>query len=73
VPDRAGADTQVIAHIPISRLRQMPGAAGLEDARVRARLGEDGFMTGKDAEAAACDAQTVRLSPARRASASPTR
>ena len=59
VPDRAGADTQVIAHIPISQLRQMPGAAGIEDAWIRARLGEDGFMTGKDAEAAACDAQTV--------------
>jgi hypothetical protein len=59
VPDRAGADTQVIAHIPISQLRQMPGAAELEDAWIRTRLGEDGFMTGKDAEAAACDAQTV--------------
>ena len=59
VPGRAGADTQVIAHIPISQLRQMPGAAGIEDAWIRARLGEDGFMTGNDAEAAACDAQTV--------------
>jgi hypothetical protein len=59
VPDRAGADTQVIAHIPISQLRQMPGAAELEDAWIRARLGEDGFMTGKDAEATACDAQIV--------------
>ena len=59
VPGRAGADTQVIAHIPISQLRQLPGAAELEDAWVRARLGADGFMTGKDAEAAACDAQTV--------------
>src|SRR5215831_2112141 len=27
VPDRAGADTQVIVHIPISQLRQMPGAS----------------------------------------------
>src|ERR1700744_64284 len=59
VPDRAGADTQVIAHIPISQLRQIPGAAELEDAWINGRLGEDGFMTGKDAEAAACDAQTV--------------
>jgi uncharacterized protein DUF222 len=59
VPDRTGADTQVIAHIPLSQLRQMPGAQDLEDAWIRARLGEDGFMTGKDAEAAACDAQTV--------------
>jgi hypothetical protein len=59
VPDRAGADTQVIAHIPLSQLRQMPGAQDLEDAWIRARLSEDGYMTGKDAEAAACDAQTV--------------
>jgi len=59
VPSRAGADTQVIAHIPLSQLRQMPGAGDLEDAWIRARLGEDGYLTGKDAEAAACDAQTV--------------
>jgi hypothetical protein len=59
VPDRAGADTQVIAHIPISQLRQMPGAADIEDAWINARLGEDGYMTGNDAEAAACDATTV--------------
>ena len=59
VPARAGADTQVIAHIPLSQLRQMPGAGDLEDAWIRARLGEDGYLTGKDAEAAACDAQTV--------------
>ena len=64
VPDRAGADTQVIAHIPISQLRQMPGAADLEDAWLRARLGEGAdpataYLTGKDAEIAACDALTV--------------
>ena len=64
VPDRAGADTQVIAHIPISQLRQMPGAADLEDAWLRARLGEGtdpaaAHLTGKDAEVAACDALTV--------------
>jgi hypothetical protein len=59
VPDRAGADTQVIAHIPLSQLRQMPGAGDLEDVWIRGRLGEDDYLTGKDAEAAACDAQTV--------------
>jgi hypothetical protein len=58
-PDRAGADTQVIANIPVSQLRQMPGGAELEDAWIKAGLGEDGFMTGKDAEAVACDAATV--------------
>jgi hypothetical protein len=64
VPDRAGADTQVTVHIPISQLRQMPGAAELEDAWLRARLGEPrdpgtAYLTGKDAEVAACDALTV--------------
>jgi hypothetical protein len=59
VPDRAGADTQVIAHIPISQLRQMPGAADLEDAWIRARTGEDGYLAGKDAETAACDAPLI--------------
>ena len=59
VPDRAGADTQVIAHIPLSQLRALPGAGDLEDAWIRARLGEDGYLTGKDAEAAACDAPAV--------------
>ena len=64
VPDRAGADTQVIAHIPISQLRQMPGAAELEDAWLRARLGEHGdpgtaHLAGADAAVAACDALTV--------------
>jgi hypothetical protein len=61
VPDRAGADTQVVAHIPLSQLRQMPGASGMEDTWIRALLGEDGYLTGKDAEAAACDATTVAV------------
>lgn len=59
VPARAGADTQVIVHVPLSALRDLPGAAELEDAWIRARLGELGYLAGKDAEAAACDALTV--------------
>ncbi len=59
VPGRAGADTQVMVHIPLSQLRQMPGASELEAAWIKARIGEDGYLTGKDAEAAACDALTV--------------
>jgi hypothetical protein len=58
-PDRVGSDTQVVAHIPLSQLRQMPGAQDLEEAWLHARLGDDGAMTGTDAETAACDAQTV--------------
>src|SRR5215831_15094413 len=59
VPGRAGADTQVIVHIPISQLRQLPGGSGLEDAWIRGRLGEPGYLTGTGAQAAACDALTV--------------
>ena len=64
VPGRAGADTQVIVHVPISQLRQMPGAADLEDAWLRARLGDPAdpgtaYLTGKDAKVAACDALTI--------------
>jgi Domain of unknown function (DUF222) len=59
VPDRAGADTQVMVHIPLSQLRAMPGASELEDAWIRARPGEDGYLAGHDAQAAACDAQII--------------
>jgi hypothetical protein len=59
VPARAGADTQAVVHIPLSQLRQLPGAQDLEDAWIRARAGQDGYLTGQDAQAAACDAQTV--------------
>ena len=65
VPDRAGADTQAVVHIPLSALRQLPGAADLEDAWLRARLSDSGpgagesYLTGEDAEVAACDAQVV--------------
>ena len=59
VPDRAGADTQVNVHIPLSLLRQMPGGSAIEQAWINAGLGEPGYLTGKDAEAVACDALTV--------------
>ena len=59
VPARAGADTQAVIHIPLSQLRQLPGAQHLEDAWIRARLGQEGYLTGTDAETAACDAQVV--------------
>jgi len=59
VPDRAGADTQVVAHIPLSQLRLLHGAPELEQAWLSACVGETGYMTGKDAEAVACDAMIV--------------
>jgi hypothetical protein len=59
VPGRAGADTQVIAHIPLGQLREMPGGSVIEQAWINAGTGEPGYLTGNDAEAAACDAATV--------------
>src|SRR5581483_5957643 len=56
VPGRAGADTHVAVHIPFRQLRQHPGAPEKEEAWLRGQAGEPGYLTGKDAEAAACDA-----------------
>ena len=59
VPGRAGADTRVEVHIALSQLRSLPGAGELEAAWIAARLGEAGYLTGTDAEAAACDALII--------------
>ena len=59
VPDRAGADTHVAVHIPFPQLRQRPGAPEAEEVWLRGTAGEPGYLTGKDAEAAACDAVNV--------------
>src|SRR6516164_265886 len=37
----------------------MPGASAIEDAWIRGRLGETGYLAGADAETAACDALIV--------------
>jgi Domain of unknown function (DUF222) len=59
VPDRAGADTRVDVTIPLSDLLQMDGSSIVEDTWLRARAGQHGYLTGKDAEAIACDALIV--------------
>jgi hypothetical protein len=59
VPDRAGADTHVAVHIPFPRLRQHPEAPAAEEVWLRGTAGEPGYLTGKDAEAAPCDAVQV--------------
>ena len=43
-------------HIPFPQLRQHPGAPEAEEVWLRGAAGEPGYLTGKDAEAAACDA-----------------
>ena len=59
VPDRAGADTRVDVTIPLADLLAMDGASVIEDTWLRARAGQHGYLTGKDAEAIACDALIV--------------
>ena len=61
VPARAGTDTQAVIHIPLSQLRQLPGAPELEDAWIGAKAGQDGYLSGQDAQTAACDAQIVPI------------
>jgi uncharacterized protein DUF222 len=61
VPDRAGSDTRMDVHIPFSQLYGMDGASVLEEAWLRAKAGEHGWLLGKDAEVAACDALIVPL------------
>ena len=59
VPDRAGSDTRVDVQIPLSALRGIDGASAVEEAWLRARAGEPGYLAGNDAETVACDALIV--------------
>ena len=59
VPDRAGADTHVDVHVSLRELLDMDGASVLADAWLRAKAGEDGYLSGADARAIACDALLV--------------
>jgi len=59
VPDRAGADTHVDVHIGLGQLMDLPGAGALEEAWLRAKAGEHGYLAGGDAQAIACDALIV--------------
>jgi len=56
VPDRAGADTRVEVIVPLSELLRMDGASALTEAFLAAVSGQPGYLAGKDAEVAACDA-----------------
>ncbi|HVT70940.1 MAG TPA: HNH endonuclease signature motif containing protein, partial [Trebonia sp.] len=59
LPARAGSSTRADVHIPVGELLRMDGAAVLEDAWLRARAGQPGWLLGDDAAAAACDALIV--------------
>jgi hypothetical protein len=59
VPGRAGQPTQVLVHMTLGQLRGLPGASAAEGAWAAARACQPGWVTGPDAEAAACDATMV--------------
>jgi hypothetical protein len=59
VPARAGADTRVDVVVALSQLRDLPGASAIEEAWLAALAGQPGYLAGRDARAAACDALTT--------------
>ena len=62
LPDRAGQPTQIQVHLTLSQLRGLPGAAAAErEWAGRHHAGEPGWLTGPEAEAAACDATVVPI------------
>lgn len=56
LPARAGQPTQAQVHITLAQLRDLPGASDVEAAWRSAAAREHGWLTGPDADAAACDA-----------------
>jgi hypothetical protein len=61
LPGRAGQPTQVIVHMTLAQLRDLPGGAAAEAAWAAARVAQPGWLTGPEAEAAACDATVVPI------------
>ena len=59
LPGRAGQPAQIQVHMTLSQLRDTPGAATVESAWMAARTAQFGWLTGPDADAAACDATIV--------------
>ena len=61
LPGRAGQPAQAHLHITLAELRASAGASGMEAAWFAARASQPGWLTGPDAEAAACDATLVPI------------
>ena len=59
VPARAGQPTQVLLHMTLGQLRDLPGASAAEQTWAAARASQPGWLTGPDADAALCDATVV--------------
>jgi hypothetical protein len=61
LPGRAAQPTQIILHMTLSQLRDLPGASPAEAAWAAARVSQPGWVSGPEAEAAACDASVVPM------------
>ena len=61
LPGRVGQPAQAHLHITLAQLRDGPGASGVEAAWAAARASQPGWLTGPDADAAACDATLVPI------------
>jgi hypothetical protein len=59
VPGRAGQPTQILVHLTLAQLRGAPGGSAAEAAWLAARAAHPGWLSGPEAEAAACDATVV--------------
>ena len=55
LPGHAGQPAQVQVHMTLAQLRGLPGASPAEAAWAAARAGQPGWLTGPEADAAACD------------------
>jgi hypothetical protein len=61
LPGRVGQPTQMLVHMTLGQLRGIPGASPAEDAWAATRASQPGWVTGPEAEAAACDATVVPI------------
>ena len=55
LPGHAGQPAQLQVHITLAQLRDLPGASTAEAAWAAARAAQPGWLTGPEADAAACD------------------
>jgi hypothetical protein len=61
LPGRGGQPTQILVHMSLAQLRDLPGASAAEAAWAAARVSQPGWLCGPEAEAAACDATVVPI------------
>src|SRR5215831_11192825 len=61
LPGRAGQPTQVLVHMGLGQLRDLPGAAATEAAWTAGRAHQQSWLRGAEAAAAACDASLVPI------------